>query len=156
MILRHFGRLVLYVALPLGGFVLGAYFFSETRQRPLLTTVDCRVTNVCLNEKQLLGLFASIGLQKFPGALPGIVMETDKTIVVMDPVTEAKKDFVIIPKKDITDIGQLSAGDEPYLADAYAVIDQLVAKDKLVNYKVISNGPGFQDVAYLHFHLVVY
>jgi len=152
-------RIVRFLMWPLVfvlGFALGAFLFSKTVRRPLIATQDCHISNACLNQKQLLALFASVGLEKFPGSIPGIVMETDKTIVVTDPVSDAKVDYVVIPKKDITDIGNLGSEDTPYLIDAYAVIDQLIARDKAVNYKVLTNGPGFQDVAYLHFHLEEY
>ena len=45
-------------------------------------------------------------------------------------------------------------GDVKYLSDIFAALQELVRRDRLTNYQVIANGPGRQDVAYLHFHLV--
>jgi len=156
MIAMRLRSALLWVGIFLVGFLLGAYLFSGTQRRPIFSVTDCHLKNLCMDQKQLLGLFSSVGLQKFPGVLPGIVMETDKTVAIKDPFPDAPTDYAIIPKKDITDIGQLGNDDRAYLDDAYAVIDQLVAKDHLKSYRVITNGPGYQDVAYLHFHLIAY
>ena len=149
-------RAFLWVMIFVLGFALGGYLFSTTQRRPLIATTDCHVDNLCLDQKQLLGLLASVGMQKFPGALPGIIMETDKTVAIKDPFPDAPIDYAIIPKTDIKNIGQLSASDESYLIDAYAVMDQLIAQNHLTSYRIITNGPDFQDVAYLHFHLIAY
>ncbi len=101
-----------------------------------------------------MGLLGSIGMQFAPESLPGIVMETDKTIVIKHPRPAQPIHYVIIPKKDIKNIAELEAGDEEYVQDAAKVIGELVRRDNLVSYRVITNGPGYQSVAYLHFHLL--
>jgi hypothetical protein len=36
----------------------------------------------------------------------------------------------------------------------FALARELVARDKMQNWRLLTNGPALQDVAYLHFHLV--
>jgi histidine triad (HIT) family protein len=86
--------------------------------------------------------------------LPSVVEETDKTVAMKSPEPLAKIDYLILPKKDILDIGDLSSDDASYVADAFEVMADLVRKEHLADYKVITNGPGFQQVRYLHFHLL--
>jgi hypothetical protein len=42
----------------------------------------------------------------------------------------------------------------PYVLGCFAMARELVARDKLQAYRMHTNGPDFQEVAYLHFHLV--
>lgn len=48
----------------------------------------------------------------------------------------------------------LTAQDEPYVMGCFAMLRELVNKTKLENCVVLSNGPGQQEIAYLHFHLI--
>ncbi len=137
------------------GIVIGGYLFSDTQPRSFLTLHKCE--NTCLAPSELLGLLASIGIQKFPaGQMPLVVSETDKTIVIKHPFPLAFWDihYVVIPKKDIRDIADISNEDREYLFDAHVVMRDIVQREKLSKYKIITNGPGFQVVNYLHFHLV--
>jgi histidine triad (HIT) family protein len=134
------------------GALLGAYFFVDVRPRVFVSPSHCSVH--CFDAKELGGLLVSIGVQKTPDLLPNVVEETDKTIALKSPEPLAKVDYLILPKKDIFDLGDLSAEDAGYVADAFEVMADLVRQDQLTDYKVITNGPGFQQVRYLHFHLL--
>jgi diadenosine tetraphosphate (Ap4A) HIT family hydrolase len=81
-------------------------------------------------------------------------IETDRTLAMQVRSAKPGLHYVIIPKKDIKNIGEIAAEDAPYLIDIFAVMQQLIKDRALSNYRVITNGPGFQDVTYLHFHLV--
>jgi len=133
------------------GIVIGGYLFNQSQPRSFLSLNQCQN---CLSPKDLAGLLASVGIQKLPGLIPFVVLETDKTIVVKNPLTKAYVDYIIIPKKDIKDIGQISKEDAPYLIDAYLAARDIIEKEKLSNYRIYTNGPGFQDATYLHFHLI--
>ena len=104
--------------------------------------------------KDLAGLLASAGIQKLPGMIPFTVFETPKTIVIRNPIPESKVDYVIFPKRDIKSIGEISEEDAPFLMDAYLAARHMIEKEKLSHYRIFTNGPGFQDVTYLHFHLI--
>lgn len=134
------------------GVVAGGYLFADTQPRSFLAVNRC--TSSCWKMNDLLGLLGSVGLQRFSALIPGIVEQTERTVVIRHPTPENRTHFVIIPKRDIRDVANLAPEDVAYLADAYAVIGRLVREHHLRHYTVFTYGPGFQDVTYLHFHLV--
>ena len=133
------------------GFVLGAYSFSKTRPRTFVAVSNC--AGRCLRPDELVGLISSVGIQRFSGLIPGKVKETDKTIVLEQPASAPYVHYIVIPKQDIKNIGDLSDSDREYLVDAFNVMSDLVRENKLREYQITSNGPGFQTVTYLHFHV---
>jgi Scavenger mRNA decapping enzyme C-term binding len=133
------------------GIVIGGYLFSQSQPRSLLSIRQCQN---CLSRKDLCGLLASVGIQNFSAVIPFVVFETDKTIAVKLPFRKAPIHYFIIPKKDINNIGELSQEDIPYLNDMFFVIRHIIENDKLSKYRLYTNGPGYQDMSYLHFHLV--
>jgi len=136
----------------LTGVVLGGYLFWDTRPRSFLALNACQGT--CLQPNELVGLLASVGIQKVPAFIPSVVKETDKTLVIEHPSPIARIHYLVIPRKDIKDVGDLSFSDREYLVDLFNVIAEIIREKKLVDYQVISNGPGRQGVSYLHFHLI--
>jgi histidine triad (HIT) family protein len=136
----------------LAGIVIGGYLFSKTQRRPVLSLRKCEQR--CLKVEELTGLLASIALNKFPRLVPSVVLETDMTVAIRHPDPQKRVHYVVIPKKDITNVGALSDQDKEYLIDLFAVIQELVKEEHLSDYEVITNGPGKQTVTYLHFHLI--
>lgn len=145
-------KFLLYAVILISGIIIGGYLFSGVAPRSFLSLHNCE--NKCLNSREFLGLLGSVGIQKFGSALPLIIKETDKTVAINHPFPQAKIHYVVIPKIDIKDIGEIKEGDEPYIIDAMAVISELARENNLTKYRVITNGPGYQSVAYLHFHLL--
>src|SRR5215813_9441643 len=145
------GKLAMGVLCLVIGLVSGGVLFSQSQPRSVLAIHHC---HQCLDVNELAGLFASVGIQKFPGLLPSVVFETDYTLALQVRSAKQGVHYLIIPKKDIKNIGEISAEDTPYLIDIFAVIQQLIKDKALSSYRVLTNGPGFQDVTYLHFHLV--
>jgi hypothetical protein len=141
-----------FVLVLLVGILIGAYFFVDTRARDFVTLPQCS-TN-CFNTKELGGLLVSVGIQKTPGLLPNVVEETDRTIALKSPQPLATIDYLILPKKDILDLGDISPDDAAYIADSFEVMADIIRANHLTDYRVIMNGPGFQQVRYLHFHLL--
>ena len=144
-----------YLALLLAlfaGIVVGGYLFSDTKQRSFLALHRCE--NSCLNPNELVGLLTSVGIQNLPGLIPSVVAETEKTIVVSHPAPEARIHYLVFPKKDIKNIADVSEADEEFIVDAFRVMRELISEKSLVRYRVITNGPGYQAVTYLHFHLI--
>ena len=132
------------------GIVIGGYLFSQSQPRSFLSLNHC---DNCLSAADLSGLLASVGIQKLSGLIPSIVLETDKTIAIKYPFGDDPDHYVIIPKKDIKNIGKISEADLPYLNDVFFVAGRIIEKKNLVRYRLSTNGPGLQDVTYLHFHL---
>ena len=134
------------------GAAIGGFIVTKVRPRSFLNIQNCSTS--CLHTNELLGLLGSIGMQYTPTLLPGVILETDHTVVINHPRPSGRVHYVIIPKKDIKNIADVEESDEAYVQDAVAVIGELVRRDKLNQYRVITNGPGYQSVAYLHFHLI--
>lgn len=134
------------------GVILGAYLFSDTQRRPFLALRNCEGN--CFQPNELVGLMASVGIQKVPGLIPGVVKETDKTIVVEQPGAHAGVHYLVIPKRDIRNVAVLSDSDRDSLVDLFSVMGEIVRDKNLTDYQIMTNGPGYQTVSYLHFHLV--
>lgn len=150
--LRRFGIFLLCLVLFLGGVALGGYLFRGTQPRSFLSPERCRER--CWDQAELLGLIGSVIVQRNPKLLPNVLYETDKSVAIDYPLDHIGNHFVVIPKKDIRNIGEVSEGDEAYLLDAFAVIGQLAKDRNIRSYRVVTYGPERQDVSYLHFHLV--
>ena len=143
--------IVLMLAALLVGVILGGYLFSDTRPRSFLALNRCEGT--CLQANELLGLAASVGVQKFSALAPSVVKETDKTIVIESPRPQARIHYLLIPKKDMKDIADVSDADREYWLDAFKVAGEIIREKNLTNYRITTNGPGYQTATYLHFHL---
>lgn len=139
------------IAVTIGG-LIGGYVFRDVQPRAILAIDQC--DEHCLRPNDLVGLLTSAGIQNVPGLLPKALIETDKTIAIKHPFPQAPIHYLIFPKRDIRNIGELSDYDEAYLLDAFSVISTLIRRDHLENYKLVSNGPENQISSYLHFHLM--
>lgn len=133
------------------GILIGGYLFRDTKPRSFLALDECKGT--CLNPNELIGLLTSIGIQKFPDFTASVIYETDKSIAIKHPFPQSQIHYVIFPKKDIKNISEISEEDKEYLIDCYALIAKIIQEEKLENYQVITNGPGYQFTNYLHFHI---
>ena len=150
--LRKSKAFLLVLLALLMGMVIGGYLFSDTRPRSFLALHKCR--DACLRPEELAGLLASVGIQKLPALIPSVVAETEKTVAVEHPAPEARIHYLIFPKKDIKNIADVTGPDEQYLVDAFRVARDLVRERSLTRYRVVTNGPGYHGVTYLHFHLL--
>jgi diadenosine tetraphosphate (Ap4A) HIT family hydrolase len=99
------------------------------------------------------GLFASVVVQKIPGVIPNVILETDKTIVFKHPWSRQRIHYIFVPKKDIKNIGELTDEDKEYIIDLYSTVVAVINREGIKDYTLLTNGPGKQAVAYLHFHL---
>ena len=143
---------LLWVFVFLLGFAAGGWVFHDVQPRTWLTVHG---TKVHASHAELLGYLGSAIVQRAPGLVPQVVMETDKSVAMKYPIPDRSEEhYVVVPKRDIKDVQSLAKGDEPYLLDAFAVIGELARERKMKHYKIISNSPAEQDVRYLHFHLV--
>jgi len=142
---------VIAVMLFLVGIGCGGYLFSMTQPRPLLVAASCG--NHCYSEKELAGLITSAAVLRAPFMIPGVVLESDTCLAIRHPIPQARVHYVLFPKHDVKNIAALTPDDIPYVVGCFAMIRELVQRDKLEKYTVYTNGPGKQEIAYLHFHL---
>lgn len=144
------GLVGLSISLVLGIFV-GAWLFHDTRSRSVLTLPRC---NDCLNPSQVLGLMASVTLRKAPGLIPRVVAETEHAIAMIHPFPNDAHHYVIIPKRDVRHVGDLSKEDLEAVRHCFELADHLVRERRLTHFRLTTNGPAIQHVNYLHFHLI--
>jgi hypothetical protein len=148
-------RLVISILLSfLTGLLLGAALIH----RPIPNApVELPPARHPWNPKDVLGLLGSLGIRAMAGhleSIPGVVLETDRTFAIALPARRNRVHYVLVPKKDIRDIRQVSAEDQAYLTDAFLVARRLAEKERLKSYRISTNDRNLQTVAYLHFHLV--
>jgi diadenosine tetraphosphate (Ap4A) HIT family hydrolase len=137
------------------GVVAGGYLFADVQPRSFLALPDCRANCYHLNE--LAGLMAAAGIQRGGTAImPLVVKETDRCIAIRYPFASREIHYVIFPKKDIKDIADIAADDQPYVLDCLGLVRALVQEQGLRDYRLYTNGPDEQDVRYLHFHLIAW
>ena len=151
-LLRWIRKLIGVILVFLVGLGLGAYLFHDTQPRQIIRLDDCKEN--CIRDDELLGLLASIGVRKTPSVIPDVIKETELTVVMKHPYPESKIHYLVVPKKDIKDIGDLTEEDRKYLVDVFEVISVIANELKLDKYRILTNGPGYQQVSYLHFHIV--
>ena len=149
--MKRIKTVLLFGAALLVGVVLGGYLFSDSRPRSFLALNKCEGN--CMQANELVGLVASVGIQKFSVLVPSVIRETDKTIVIEHPSPHSRIHYVVLPKRDIKNLGELSDSDAEYLVDSFRVMTELVREKNLTDYQAMTNGPGYQGVTYLHFHL---
>ena len=134
------------------GLFVGGFLFRDPKPRSLLSINEC---SNCLHPDEAAGLFASVVVRKIPGVLPNVLLETDKTIVFKHPWSRYRIHYMFVPKKDIKNIGELTDEDKEYIVDLYSTVVAVINRQGIKDYKLLTGGPGLQDVAYLHFHLTV-
>lgn len=133
------------------GVLGGGYLFSDSQPRSFLALRDCGAS--CYQPNDVAGLLASVGIQRAAALIPGVAKETDRCLAIRHPFDHKRYHMVIFPKKDIKDIADVTAADQPYLMDCLGVIRALIVENGLRRYRVSTNGPAAQDITYLHFHL---
>ena len=94
------------------GVAVGGWTFSKTIPRTFLMTRDCGDT--CLRRNEVYAVITSIGLQRFPGLVPGVVMESDTCLSIRHPKPDMRVHYVLFPKHDTKNIATLTEADAPY------------------------------------------
>ena len=148
-------KIIIIFSVFIAGVALGGFLFSRSIDRSFISLQNCG--DKCFKSNELAGLLVSVGIQTMGGNLPRVVYETDKTLVfdIQYPYPPNLIHYLVVPKKDIKEIALLTEDDKAYLDDSYAVMGNIVRENNYTKYRVITNGSGYQEVAYLHFHLVI-
>lgn len=147
-------KTALFALIFLTGFICGAATFVRTQARPLPPVSECREDGNCLTDPQLLGLLTSVGLHLAPGLMPDVVGRSRHCVGISSPRPEAKVDLVFFPTRDMRNLLDLTPADAPQLMDCFALMRRVADERGLDNWKIVTNGPGQQTIAYLHFHLM--
>jgi hypothetical protein len=136
------------------GFAAGAYCFVQTQARPLPAPRQCGSVDLCLSDPEVLGLAASVGLHMVPGAMPDIIARSPECVGIRNPRPVNKLDLVFFPTHDLRNLLDLAPGDEKYVLGCFALMRQEADALHLKEWRIVSNGPGAQEITYLHFHLI--
>jgi histidine triad (HIT) family protein len=136
------------------GFGCGAATFIRTQARPLPPVRECESARECLTDKQVLGLVTSAGLHLTPGLLPHIVAQSRDCVGINSPRPDAPIDLVFFPRRDVLNLLDIAPDDERYVMGCFALMRQVADQRGLKDWRVITNGPELQEIAYLHFHLL--
>ncbi len=82
--------------------------------------------------------------------------ETQTLLAFHHPTPGHRVHILIVPKKAIPSLRDLTLEDAPFLADLFQTTQSLVAELGLesAGYRLIVNGGAYQDVPQLHFHLI--
>ena len=86
-----------------------------------------------------------------------IVYEDDRCLAFYDVAPQAPTHVLVIPKKEIASLDDLTAADEALVGHLYGVIRKVAAELGLANgYRVVVNcgRDGGQSVDHLHFHVL--
>lgn len=134
------------------GIVCGGMLFSKSAPRSFLAFADCQ--DRCFKASELAGLVTSAAILRVPVAVPKVMMESDTCLTVRHPRPQGRVHYVLFPKHDTRNIATLTPEDVPYVLGCFAMLRELVARDRLLAYRMHTNGPDVQEIAYLHFHLV--
>lgn len=82
--------------------------------------------------------------------------ESDSLVAFPDINPSADVHILIVPKKHISGIVDITKEHSSLLSEVYEVVNKLVAENNLENdsYRVVVNGGKAQHVPHLHFHLL--
>jgi hypothetical protein len=148
----RFKQIVYALLLFVTGVACGGYFFSQSVPRAFLAVGSCE--DRCYNPNEIAGLIMSAAILRAPFLIPGVVLESDTCLAIRHPMAHIRIHYVLFPKHDTRSITTLTPADSPYVLGCFALVRELVLRDKLQAYRLYTNGPGFQEIAYLHFHLI--
>ena len=133
------------------GILCGGYLFSRSEPRFFLSFADCQKR--CYKPNEIAGLLTSSAILRAPFIIPDVVMESDTCLAIKNPTPEARIHYVLFPKHDTRNITTLTTEDSPFVLGCFALARELVSRDQLQSYRLYTNGPAKQEIAYLHFHL---
>jgi histidine triad (HIT) family protein len=82
--------------------------------------------------------------------------ETETLLAFHHPSPSYPVHILIIPKRALPGLADLTPGDTDFTVDLFAAVHSLVKEFNLEGqgYRLICNGGKYQDVPQLHFHLV--
>ena len=99
-------------------------------------------------------IFSKIIAREIPAE---ILHEDDLCLAFRDINPKAPKHFLVIPKKEIVSLAELSEEDEQIVGRCIMVASKVAAAEGLEGgYRVVANSraDGGQDVDHLHFHVL--
>lgn len=81
-----------------------------------------------------------------------VVVDTEEILAFYHTEPAYEKHIVVTPKFHVSDIITLS--NMALIEKIFGVIKQVIEKESVVDYRIITNGGKYQDSKHLHFHVV--
>ena len=103
------------------------------------------------------GALVGWGYAKMAFALPvNRIRETESFSAFFHPRPSYPFHVLLVPKRWITDLSDLSKMDGDFIRDLFLVAESIVQEYglKQFGYRLIMNGGEYQEIAQVHFHLV--
>lgn len=86
------------------------------------------------------------------GQLPGTFFYQDKQFMVIKDIhPQAAVHWMVIPKKHVTDFAQAPEG---LIAQMTKLTKEVIRKEKLTSYRVVSNGGEAALIEHFHIHVL--
>jgi histidine triad (HIT) family protein len=84
------------------------------------------------------------------------LQETSTLVAFQHPRPAYPIHILIVPKRPISNLTELSPTDTEFLTDLFSTAQNLIGEYNLETkgYRLITNGGPYQDIPHLHFHLV--
>ena len=146
-------KVLVFVLVFACGFAAGGLSFVGVRARTFPDPRSCGSVDTC-RLSALLGTIAAAGIHVPAGLIPELVGESADCVGIKNPVPEDYIDLVFIPRRDVLNLLDTDTPDEPAVMDCVALMRQVSAQRNIRHWRIITNGPGYQRVGILHFHLV--
>ncbi|MGL5965348.1 MAG: histidine triad nucleotide-binding protein [Fusobacteriaceae bacterium] len=103
----------------------------------------------------MASIFTKIINREIPAT---IVFENDKVIGIRDINPQAPVHILVIPKKEIPTLNDISSEDVQLIGEVFLVIKEIAKKEGISEdgYRVIANCNHFggQEVFHLHYHIL--
>lgn len=98
-------------------------------------------------------IFCQIVAKKIPAKF---IFESDTIVAFPDINPSAETHILIVPKKHIPGMKDLTDSDGVLLSEVYSIANKLVKENNLEDnaYRIVVNGGKAQHVPHLHFHLL--
>jgi hypothetical protein len=131
-------------------FYFGILVGMKVQPRSILSLNKCQEN--CWEMNEVAGLISSIGISM---GVQKIVLDTenDTCFSIKMPTESPKKYYVIVPKQDIKDISDLDESKLSVVDSCLKIIQEIIIKEKMETCQLTTNGPNYQHIRYLHFHL---
>ncbi len=110
-----------------------------------------------LARSRLAGKLVSWILTYMSFVIPAKRLRESETLVAFyHPQPSYPLHILIVPKKAIASLLEITPADQQFLTDLFACVRELVLELHLDErgYRLIANGGEFQEIPQLHFHLI--
>lgn len=82
------------------------------------------------------------------------LFENDDFIIIKNKFPDAPTHCLVIPKKLIPSIGDITETDRELIGNLFLVAKEFIKENGIINYRLIFNGGKYLHVNHLHLHIL--